>query len=79
MANVRISKNNRITLPREIREHLGVGPGDELLIVPKEEYVVVMPRPKSISKALAGSGKGLYGDAWEYLKRERQSWKGRER
>ncbi len=79
MTTVKISHKNQVVVPREAREHLGVGPGDELLVVPKGGYVIIMPRPGSISRRLAGSGKGFYGEARGYLKRERKSWKTRGR
>jgi AbrB family looped-hinge helix DNA binding protein len=79
MTTVKISQKNQVVVPREAREHLGVGPGDELLVVPKGGYVIIMARPVSVAKALAGSGKGLYGKAPRYLKGERLSWKTRTR
>jgi AbrB family looped-hinge helix DNA binding protein len=79
MTTVKISQKNQVVVPREAREHLGVGPGDELLVVPKDGYVIIMARPGNIAKALEGSGKGLYGKTRKYLKGERQSWKPRGR
>jgi bifunctional DNA-binding transcriptional regulator/antitoxin component of YhaV-PrlF toxin-antitoxin module len=75
MTTVRINGRNQMLVPRETRDHLGVGPGDELLVVPRTGYVILMPRPASVAKALAGSGKGLYGGARRHLKGERRSWK----
>jgi hypothetical protein len=46
-------------------------------MVPKGGQVIVMPKPKSIAKALAGTGKGIYGDVRRYLKAERKSWETR--
>lgn len=77
MTTVKISGKNQVVVPREAREHLGVGPGDELLVVPKGGHVIILAKPKSVSAALAGSGKGLYGKARRYLKNERKAWKPR--
>ncbi len=74
MTTVKISGKNQVVVPREAREHLGVGPGDELLVVPKGGHVIILAKPGSISAALAGSGKGLYGKTRRYLKGERHSW-----
>lgn len=77
MTTVKISGKNQVVVPSEAREHLGVGPGDELVVVPKGDHVIIMAKPRSVSKALAGSGKGLYGKTRQYLKGERNSWKTR--
>ena len=79
MTTVKISQKNQVVVPREAREHLGVGPGDELLVVPRGGYVIIMARPENIAKALAGSGKGLFGKTRRYLKGEKRSWKTRGR
>lgn len=74
MTTVKLSSKNQIVLPKEAREHLRVGPGDELLVVPKGQTVILVPKPKDAVKALAGTGKGIYGKSHRYLKRERRSW-----
>lgn len=77
MATVRISSKNQVVVPKEAREHLGVGPGDELLVVPRGRGVLIVAVPKDPVAALAGSGKGVYGGSERHLKRERRSWKRR--
>jgi len=79
MTTVKISGKNQVVVPKEAREHLGVGPGDELLVVPKGDHVIIMAKPQDAWGALAGSAKGLYGGADLYLKDERRSWKDRDR
>jgi AbrB family looped-hinge helix DNA binding protein len=79
MTTVKISGKNQVVVPREARELLGVGPGDELLVVPKGDHVIILAKPRSVSRALAGTGKGLFGDSRRYLKGERKSWQSRSR
>jgi AbrB family looped-hinge helix DNA binding protein len=74
MSTVKISAKNQVVVPKDAREHLRVGPGDELLIVPKGGRLIVFPKPHDVVEALAGSGRGVYGPARTYLKRERESW-----
>jgi len=74
MTTVRLSSKNQMVLPKEARERLGVGPGDELIVAPKGDGVVVISKPKDFVEALEGSGRGVYGDVKQYLKRERTSW-----
>ena len=74
MATVKISAKNQVVVPKDAREHLRVGPGDELLIVPKGGRLIVVPKPRDVVETLAGSGRGVYGPVRAYLKRERDSW-----
>lgn len=72
MQTVRISSKNQIVLPREAREAMHLKGRDELIVIVKGGITVIMPKPESHRKALAGSGKRMYGEA--YLKKERKSW-----
>lgn len=73
---VTLSSKSQIVVPREAREKLGVGPGDELLVLCKEDRVVLIPRPASFKDRLAG----LHRDMWQetgaesYLRDERGAW-----
>ncbi len=73
---VTLSSKNQIVVPREAREKLNIGPGHELLVLVKEDRVVLIPRPKDFVKRMAG----LHRDVWQdldasgYLKDERDSW-----
>ena len=72
---VTLSSKHQIVVPREAREKLGVGAGDELLFLVKEDRVVLMPKPRSFTKRTAGLHKGVWKRAGKsYLKRERDSW-----
>ncbi len=74
MTTVKLSKKNQMVLPREARERLGVGPGDEVVIIPRRNGGVLIDTPAGLFKHLRGSAKGIYGDVDEYLRRERASW-----
>ena len=74
MKTVELNKRNQMVLPKEAREHLKVGPGDEVAVVPRRNYVLLIGNPREAFLSLKGSGKGLYGDVDEYLRRERASW-----
>lgn len=77
MANtVILSSKNQIVVPREARKKLNIGPGHELLVLTKEDRVVLIPRPNNFVKHMAG----LHQDIWKnlgaasYLKDERDAW-----
>jgi AbrB family looped-hinge helix DNA binding protein len=72
MAEATLSSKNQIVIPREARKALGLKPGDKLLIVLQGDNIIVLQKPKSYRKAIAGLGRGLYPD--DYLKKERESW-----
>lgn len=73
MREVKLSSKNQIVIPRDIRNSLGVKPGDKLLAVPRGEIVILLRKPKQYSKALTGIGEGLYPP--NYLSEERESWR----
>jgi len=77
MTEVKLSGKNQVVIPKEAREALSVKPGDTLLMIPKDDKVVIMVKPKAFADALAGTGRGLYGQPDRYLKRERRSWERR--
>jgi AbrB family looped-hinge helix DNA binding protein len=72
MAQVTLCSKNQIVIPKEAREALGVKAGDRLLVVVRDERVIVLENPKSYGKAIRGMGKGFYPDG--YLAKERNSW-----
>jgi AbrB family looped-hinge helix DNA binding protein len=76
MSTVKISTKNQIVIPKEVRKALGVGAGDELVVVEKPGRIELVPRPKSYTKATLGLGKNIWKgvDAVKYVKGERKTW-----
>ncbi|HEY1470204.1 MAG TPA: AbrB/MazE/SpoVT family DNA-binding domain-containing protein [Candidatus Acidoferrum sp.] len=72
MAEATLSSKNQIVIPREARKALGLKPGDKLLVVLQGDNIIVLQKPKSYRRAIAGLGRGLYPE--DYLKKERESW-----
>jgi len=68
----KLSSKNQIVLPKEAREAMNVRGGDELLVVVKGGVTIIMPKPRSYSRALRGKGKTVYKRG--YLRQERASW-----
>jgi AbrB family looped-hinge helix DNA binding protein len=69
---VTLSAKNRIVIPREASEALGLKSGDRLIMVLRGERLIVFQKPKAPHTAIRGLGRGLYSGA--YLARERRSW-----
>ncbi len=69
---VKLNARNQLTLPLEARKAMNLVGHDELLLVVKNDLVVIMPRPESFRHALGELGKRVY--CKNYLKQERRSW-----
>lgn len=65
-------RKNQIVIQKEARQAMGVKDGDELLVVVKDDLMLVMPKPKRYAKALQGLARNTYPS--DYLNRERRSW-----
>jgi len=72
MAEATLSSKNQIVIPREAREALHLQPGDKLLVVVRDDRVLVLEKPRSHGAALKGLARGLYPK--NYLKKERADW-----
>ena len=51
---VTLSSKNQIVVPKEAREKLNIGPGQELLVLVKENRIVLVPRPQDFADRMAG-------------------------
>lgn len=75
-SRVLMSSKNQIVIPKEARDKLKIGPGRELLVLCKEDRVVLIPKPRNFAEHMAG----LHQDVWKqlgaasYLKDERDAW-----
>ena len=74
MTTVKMSSRNQIVIPKQGREHLGIAPGDELLVIQRRGGMLLVAKPQDLVASLRGSGNGAYGDVDKYLKKERRSW-----
>jgi AbrB family looped-hinge helix DNA binding protein len=72
MAEATLSSKNQIVIPKEVRDAMGVKPGDKLIFVVQDGCAFIMRRPKSIAEALRGCMQGVYPE--NYLQKERESW-----
>jgi AbrB family looped-hinge helix DNA binding protein len=73
---VKVSRKHQVVVPKEARQALGVGAGDELVVEVEKGKVLVKARPKSYAKYMLG----LHSSVWkgvkveEYVRKERQAW-----
>ncbi len=74
MAVVHMSQRNQIVVPREVRAHLKLRPGDELIVVPVGPVTILSKKLKRPAKALSGIARGLWEDPQAFLREERANW-----
>ena len=73
---VTMSSKNQIVVPSEARQKLHLNAGSQLLVLCKENRIVLIPKPDDFAERL----RGLHQDVWrtvnpeEYLNSERESW-----
>jgi AbrB family looped-hinge helix DNA binding protein len=72
--SVTLSSKYQIVIPQEAREALGLSAGDELLVLCKQDRVVIIPKPKKFAKRLAWLHREVWQGADAYLRNEREDW-----
>ena len=60
MKKATISGKKKIVIPKEARAALGVKAGDKLLVIVRNEQVIVLQKPKSYQAAIRGLAQGVY-------------------
>ena len=74
---VKVSRKHQVVVPREAREALGVGAGDELVVEVENGRVLMKPKPRNYSRHMLG----LHRSVWKgvktesYVSKEREAWK----
>lgn len=75
---ITMSPQGQITIPLSLRKSLNLKAGAKFILsltgIEKLISITLTPHPKSWVDAISGSGKDIFGDADEYLKKERASW-----
>lgn len=74
---VTLSSKNQIVVPQAAREKLDIGPGKQLLVLVKEDRVVLIPKPADYVERMAGLHRSVWAStgADSYLRDERDAWK----
>jgi len=76
MQTAKVSEKYQIVVPKQVREELGLQPGDRLLISVEGNRAVLRLQPRSYADHM----RGLHKEIWQgteptdYLREERNSW-----
>jgi AbrB family looped-hinge helix DNA binding protein len=71
---VTLSSKYQIVIPQAAREALSLSAGDELLVLCKNDRVVIVPKPKNFMQHTAGLHHEIWCGAEAYLRDERNDW-----
>ncbi len=76
-SGVKVSRKHQVVVPREAREALGVGAGDELVVEVENGRVLMKPKPRNYSKHMLGLHKSVWKSVKteNYVRTEREAWK----
>ncbi len=73
----RLTRKSQITVPSEVRQRLGLKPGDTGIWILRDEEAVLMS-PARYARVTAGILSGTYGrsrdEIRQYLENEREGW-----
>lgn len=73
---VRLGRKGQVVIPKAVREALGLGEGDALLVGVEGGRIVLTP-PGEYARRTRGALRGLWGSAEaiaEHLQKEREEW-----
>lgn len=74
MPTTTISSKGQITLPAALLRERHLTPGSRLEVIATSGAIVLVAVDEPLPQLLAGSTGGMYGDAVEYVDRERRAW-----
>lgn len=74
MPIARLSSKSQIVIPSELRQKLGIQPGDELMLEAHDDRIVITRAPSSALVRLRALSGPMWKGASEQLQRDRDEW-----
>lgn len=74
---LKLNEKSQIVISKQMRQALGLKPGDQLAAVVESDKIVLQLKPKNPAARLRGIGKGTWGDRTKidaYLDKLRDEW-----
>lgn len=81
MTKAKVSSKYQIVIPKKIREKTNIKKGDVVKIIPMKDGVYITTEPENWTEYGRGLGKEIWKDIdpLEYIRKERESWREREK
>jgi AbrB family looped-hinge helix DNA binding protein len=75
--SVKVSSRYQISVPRVVRDRLGIERGDRLLVDVQDGLWILLPQPRDHTARLAGLHREVWAglDIRGYLEEERKEWR----
>jgi AbrB family looped-hinge helix DNA binding protein len=74
ISSVKVSAQNRISIPRQVRKLLKIKIGDILPASVQDGMLILYPDPQSCSQHLAGLHREIWGNSDDHITKERNAW-----
>jgi AbrB family looped-hinge helix DNA binding protein len=74
MSRTTVSSKGQITLPAAMLRERHLTPGTQLEVVATSNAIVLITTDEPLARRLAGSTRGIYGDAAQYVDQVRDEW-----
>jgi len=78
ITTLKISSQGQLTIPKSWRSVLKLEPGKRIVVtlvdLVRGKSLLLTTQPESWVKQVIGTGKGLWEESDQYLKKERASW-----
>jgi AbrB family looped-hinge helix DNA binding protein len=74
---LKLNEKSQIVISKQMRQALGLKPGDQLAAVVESDKIILRPKPKNPAARLRGIAKGTWGDRTKidaYLDKLRDEW-----
>ncbi len=73
---VTLSSKNQVVIPRSARQTLKLKAGQQLLVLARDDHLIMVPKPDDFVAKLRGLHKEIWEkiDNQEYLETERNTW-----
>ena len=74
---LKLNDKSQIVISKQMRQALGLKPGDQLAAVVEGDKIILRPKPKNPAARLRGIGKGTWGGRSKidvYLDKLRDEW-----
>ncbi len=74
---LKLNEKSQIVISKQMRQALGLKPGDQLAAVLESDRIILRPKPKNPAARLRGIAKGAWGDRTKidaYLDKLRDEW-----